>query len=153
MISIVVIMQNKWSTRVNKLQLEINTSFYVFIYGLGMLFLLLGLYVKALSVAAAFTLSLATVCLYLSIKAHLQVTFYRQGLYYQRFLGMPCYVPFERIQAIKPLSFLGLKITKVRLLDSDLWFLAFKPSKAQLTVLKAIGYRFCEQAGQKIRNT
>lgn len=125
----------------NNLSLAVNKLFYILSYALCVALLLLGMYIKSLSIFALLIFSSVSLNLLLSILKRRNVTFYRQGMYYRTMFGLARYVPLEHIHYVDVLSVLGLNITQVKLNDGKRWFFTFKLHDAQLEQLAAMGYR------------
>lgn len=143
---------NQWSFLVNKLSLAINKPFFILSYGLCAVLLLLGMYVKSLSLLALLSLLVVSSYLLLSISEHRKVIFYRQGIYYRNLFGYARYVPFEHIHNVNVLSILGFNVTQVRLTKGKRWFFAFTLTSAQLDQLAAIGYPLCDTTKACLQN-
>lgn len=126
----------------NRFQLTVNKSFFILIYSLCVLTLLTGMYVTVASLFAIVGLALASFYLMLSLFERRKVAFYTQGVFYHDLFGIERYIPVEDVISIDFTSYFGVRLTRVNLKDSRLWFFAFGVDNQQITYLKSKGYKF-----------
>ncbi|CCQ11847.1 hypothetical protein PALB_27480 [Pseudoalteromonas luteoviolacea B = ATCC 29581] len=125
----------------NKLQFNINITFFISIYLCCAVVYLLSASQEKLTFLAKVLSFVVSIYFILSVLERRKVIFYDQGVYYDDLFGLPCYIPFEQIVNVKIISIFGLKVTKVNLTKSTLWFFAFKPDSKQIKIMKSFGYK------------
>lgn len=132
-----------------ELQLNINKAFYsvVCLFALGII-IIANIVGSVLNVTFNHAEILISVCLLVSCFIYLglsvsglrRVTFCPQGIFYINFFGQKRYVLVEHVHKVEVVSFVGFKVTKIKLEHSSLIFVAFNPCSKQAVRLKAFGY-------------